>query len=55
MRYGAPEKMIECFNGVKIALSEVCISQTCAEGWAVVFKKKPASVSTAIICVVLVF
>ena len=47
VQYGRSDKKIdlsECFNGVQITSSEVCISQSCAEGWAVVFKKQPASV-----------
>ena len=51
VRYGISEEKIdhaECFNGVQIALSEVSLSQTCAEGWAILFKKQPASVSAVL-------
>ena len=47
VQYGAPNMKMNptaCFNGVQVTSSEVCLSQTCAEGWTVVFNKQPASV-----------
>ena len=46
-KHGAPGRKtdpIRCSNGVKIVASEVSLTKTCPYGWAVKFKKNPASV-----------
>ena len=43
-QYGAAaNKKIES-NGVKITSDEVCLTQTCPDGWASFFQREPASV-----------
>ena len=47
VQYGAPERKtgpIKYLNGVKILSKSVSLTQKCADGWAITFNKKPASV-----------
>ena len=43
VRYGAFDP-IHWSNGVKIDADVICLTQTCAEGWTISYKKTPASV-----------
>ena len=48
VQYGAPDRKtgpIRCLNGVKILSNKVSLTRTSADGWDIVFKKNPASVS----------
>lgn len=46
-KYGNSDEIAEptaCFNGVEVTSNEVSLRHTCPSGWAVDFKKRPASV-----------
>ena len=49
-RCGASDNMIACLSGVRIVSSEVCITEKCADGWAVAFNMEHASVRHLLSC-----
>lgn len=44
-KYKASEKLLNCFNGVRVTCSEIRLRLTCDSGWIAVFTRRPASVS----------